>query len=279
MRTILLLIPLLPAVAFADDVLTRVDDALKRHGGRRVALEASPLCDASDMPGAEHRGFLCEPSERVSAWTLDGLRADGGQKVQARLEVRRFRSEDAAAQAWREALGRFGGREPTFIGDGAISWCFLDVIDRGDSLVALEYGCHISLRHVKALAAMRAALLDDATPISGTSAVAIAGQHSGWSILVGRDGKQVAVEPSARPRRFARVRGVATDDVLWLREFAKAGSQKVGKLAPDARCIPVVATGGDGGWWRLARSGLRGWAWGRYLEAEPDGACDADAGR
>lgn len=279
MRTVFLLIPLLPAVALADDVAAQVDAALSRFGGRRVALTASPLCDESPEPGARNRGFLCRATEPVEAWTLEALRADGGQLVQAKLEVRRFRSEADAAQAWRETLGRFGGADSVNVNDGAISWCYLDVINRGETIATLHYGCHISLRHVKALAALRASLLASATPIAGTGAVAIAGQHSGWSNLIGKDAARVVLEAEARPRRFARVHDVAANDVLWLREWPESKSERVGRLPPDARCVPVVASGGADDWWRLERNGRRGWAWGRYLEAEPDGACDGDAGR
>jgi hypothetical protein len=279
MRSLLLLIALVPVVALADEVAERADAALGRFGGKRVALSGSPLCDASAEPGATNRDFICRATEPMAAWTLDGLRADGGQVVQAKLEVRRFRSAGDAAQAWREALGRFGGAEGVNVPDGAISWCYLDVVSRGETIATLHYGCHISLKHVKALAALRQALLADAMPIAGTAAVAIAGQHSGWSTLIGKDAARVVLEASARPRRFARVHGVAGNDVLWLRESPESKARQVAKLPPDARCVPVVVTGAASAWWRLEREGLRAWAWGQYLEAEPDGTCDGDAGR
>lgn len=69
------------------------------------------------------------------------------------------------------------------------------------------------------------------------------------------------------------VSGVASDDVLNLREGPDAGSQIIGHLAPDATGVEVVAFEGD--WAVINSEGLAGYAARRFLTAEEGPAWSA----
>jgi hypothetical protein len=277
-----------------DDVaiLAAVDAAIAPLGGTRAAGEdgfcAGKILGPSEL--ASERAFLCDASDPAGVWWLGHLRADGGSHVGASLEIRRFRSAIAASEAKAVAVERYGGPVVGPEG-GAFSWCYDDVIWTDDLLVTLSYGCWISLEHVPALGAARAAVLAAAVPFEPSGAIGAVGAHSGWSYLLGPGGR-LEVPDAARFTRFLDVTGVAADDVLWLREDWPGSSRlseadmtrgrhpgdlraKVGQLAPDATCIAMVYAPSHTDGWAFVRSGgVQGWANTRYLAPSAAGACD-----
>ncbi|GMU58692.1 MAG: hypothetical protein AMXMBFR34_04550 [Myxococcaceae bacterium] len=232
--------------------LEAIDGVLKSEKARRVEAPITgkipmgrALC-AADEPGAENRNFLCDRSTLLGHWVLTDLRADGGQRVSAELEARRFASPEDAQAAKVTALERYGGNTVS-IYEGAFSWCYLDVIWTEDVIFSLWYGCRISLPHVKSLGRVRSELLKIGEPFGDARIIGVAGTHSGWGGLLESSGRAAPPLPDAqRFRHFVRVTGVAPDDVLWLRERpqntsagAKAGA-KIDKLPPTATCVPLV---------------------------------------
>jgi hypothetical protein len=256
-------------------LLEEVDRILAPAGARREPLRGSPLCDGAGRtePGTKNRDFLCVASSPVGSWRLERLRATGGTRVSAELELRRFSSPQAAEETKRTALARYGGERATFIGNGAISWCYLDVYWTETLLLALRYGCHISLRHVKALAKVKDLLRAQAKPFGETRVAGVIGLHSGWSYLVDPEDRILHVPDPLRFHRFVRVDGVRDNDVLWVREQPGSEYPKVDKLAPDARCIPVVFTPSKSSWMRLKGPKAEGWAHRRHLREEAPGDC------
>jgi hypothetical protein len=258
-------------------LLEEVDRILAPTRARREPQRASPLCDSAGRrgePGAENRDFLCSGTSSIGTWKLERLRADGGSRVSAELELRRFTSPQAAEEAKRTALERHGGESPTFINEGAISWCYLDVYWTETLLLALRYGCHISLRHVKALAKVKELLRAQAKPFGEARVAGVIGTHSGWSFLVDPEDRRIQVPDGPRFHRFMRVDGVRDNDVLWIREQAGSEYPKVDKLAPTARCIPVVFTPPyKSSWIRLKGPKGEGWAHRRFLRDEAPEDC------
>lgn len=61
------------------------------------------------------------------------------------------------------------------------------------------------------------------------------------------------------------VTGVASDDVLNLREGPSAGDRIIGTLAPDAENVEVTALNDDGSWGRVNTQERSGWASMRFL--------------
>jgi hypothetical protein len=263
-------------------ILDAIDVALASFGAKREAGGVG-FC-ASDPPGAENRGFVCENSVSVGTWELNALRADGGQRVSATLEIRRFASEEAERDVKLTAVERYGGGV-VGLPEGAFSWCYDDLVWTDDLVLLLSYGCHIGLPHVDALGAVRDVILRAGVPSGAAGAIGVAGSHSGWSSLVGKEGR-VDVPDAARFERFVKVTGVAADDVLWVREdrpssfvLSTDGSRsgdlrpKVGQLAPDATCIGVVYRPPGDAWW-LVRSGeVQGWVSSRYLAPSDATGC------
>lgn len=262
-------------------LLAEIDRVLSPTGARRERLRESPLCDVRGRrsePGAENRGFLCQSSSRIGSWRLERLLAHGGERVSADLEIRQFSSPQAAHEAKRTALERYGGEDPAFVSEGAISWCFLTVYWTETLVLALRYGCHISLPHVKALGRVQELLRARATPFGETRAAGVIGTHSGWSYLVDTEHRRLHVPDRLRFHRFVRVVDVRANDVLWMRDKPESGSPKLDKLAPTARCVPVVFTPPSGSWMRLKGPKGEGWAHRRYLRDEAPDDCREQAG-
>jgi hypothetical protein len=183
------------------EVLDAVDAVLADEGGRRAPEPRSLLCDdVRPEPGRKNRGFLCDASVHVESFRLVGLKTEGGDPVQAELEVRRFRSVEQARAVRATAASRFGGKVAPSVEQGGLSWCSLDVVWTPTLLVSLEVGCHVVLKKTPALAALRADLLalgradDDAG-----HAVGIAGNPGGWSWLEDARGQRVELG-STTPR-------------------------------------------------------------------------------
>ncbi len=65
------------------------------------------------------------------------------------------------------------------------------------------------------------------------------------------------------------VTGVASDDVLNVRENPRASAPRLGGLAPDATGIEVVALSDSGDWGRINLGEGSGWVSMRYLAAQP----------
>ncbi|MCE9669889.1 hypothetical protein LY474_18995 [Myxococcus stipitatus] len=276
-----------------DAVLAGIDARLTPSGARRVDSRTMPtrrmgtaLCEEwVREPGAWNRDFLCDATTLLGRWSLENLRADGGSRVSALLEVRRFVSRERGVAARRTALERYGGGQAS-LHAGAISWCFLDVFWTEEVVYSLWYGCHISLPHVKALQAVRAELLRAAEPFAGTGVVGVAGAHSGWSFLLDEEGRMRApLEDGVRFQHFARAVNVAEGDVLWLRERPQGRSlgAKLDKLPATASCVPVVfvpphvrprAGGGETAGWAIVKfNGREGWVNRRYLSEQPLAEC------
>ncbi len=272
------------SAARADDgasaaLLAEIDSLLAEAGARRVTSSAPTVCVAAldgAGPGAVNRDFLCDraSSTPVGQWQLQRLRAHGGQRVTAELELRRFTSAAAAQEIKREAMARYGGREVVSIHDGAISWCYLEVFWTDELLIALQYGCHISLRHVPALHRVHDLLRARAAPFGAARAVAVNGSHSGWSWLLNDQGERiVAVSDAERFTRYVQVIDVGDRDVLWIRERPEGRALELDRLGPDARCVPVVMAPTRGAWLRVKGPAHEGWAGRRYLREQPAGEC------
>ncbi|MBK7860102.1 MAG: hypothetical protein IPJ65_16110 [Archangiaceae bacterium] len=265
--------------------LEAIDGVLKAEKAARVEAPATAathmggaLCAAGE-PGAVNRDFLCEHSTLIGHWVLSQLRADGGQRVSAELEARRFSSPEDAQAAKVTALERYGGKTAS-ISESALSWCYLDVIWTGEVIFSLWYGCGISLPHVKALGRVRAELLKIGEPYADTRIIGMASNHNGWSGLVESGGRAAPSLPDAqRFRHFVRVVGVGADDVLWLRERPQTTSAgaKIDKLPPDATCVPLVflppAASGAAPWAIVKFNGREGWVRRSFIAAQPPTEC------
>lgn len=263
------------ATAFAQspDLVLAVDAVLAERGGSRRDADGDYCSDPFGPPQiALSRRFLCRRTVSVGSWTLSSLEADGDAKVSARLGHRRFTGEAAAAEA-RALAAELYGTAVRGYGYGGLAWCFGDAVWSGTELWTLEYGCGVSIRHVPALEQVSRLVYDAGEPWEG--AVGVAGNHSGWGLLVDRQRDRVVLD--APWRHFAKVVGVAADDVLWVR--AGAGGDElppvVGKLAPDATCVPVVGEPLHEGWWLVRAGSVEGFASSRFLEAVPAAACAA----
>ncbi|WP_141589973.1 hypothetical protein [Myxococcus sp. AB056] len=270
--------------------LAAIDAVLAPAGARRVDASRSStermggtLCSATPRePGAWNRDFLCDATTLVGRWTLQNLRADGGQRVSANLEVRRFTSTERGQSAKDTALERYGG-ENASLSEGAISWCFLDVSWTEEVVFSLWYGCDISLPHVKALQSVRSELLKVGKPFRETGVVGVAGTHSGWSYLLDAEGrKRAPLVDEARFRHFLKVVDVAADDVLWLRGRPQSSAlgAKLDKLPATATCVPLVFTPPSRaqelkGWVRVKFNGREGWVKQRYVAEQPASECSS----
>ncbi|MCL6285171.1 SH3 domain-containing protein [Ruegeria sp. 2012CJ41-6] len=85
-------------------------------------------------------------------------------------------------------------------------------------------------------------------------------------------GQVIAADPW--PRLYA-VTGVAADDVLNIRSDPRAGADKIGALAPDAREVEIVRRDSSGSWGRVNVMEHGGWVSMRYLAPQGPGF-DAD---
>ncbi len=273
-----LLVTATPGAAEDDTapLLAEIDGILAPTGARREPLRESPICDArSHEPGTSNRDFFCKSTSTLGSWRLARLRADGGVRVSAELELRRFSSPQAAEETKRTALERYGGKEPASVFEGAISWCYLTVYWTDAWVMALRYGCHISLSHVKALNRVQGMLRERATPFGESRVAGVIGLHSGWSYLVDTESRTLHVPDAERFHHFLRVVDVRDNDVLWIREKGSSDTPKVDKLAPNARCVPRVFAQPDDKWVRLKGPKAEGWAHRRYLRDEAPGDCPA----
>jgi hypothetical protein len=257
----LLLFPL----AFADPpaLLADIDAVLTSAGATRAETTGTYCDDALGPPHIQQsRQFLCKRSQPVGTWNLERLRADGGERVSARLGVRRFTSPGEGIEARQLAVELYGDRIRGL--DGGLAWCYADAVWAGDLLWTLEYGCHISLGHVPSLQAVSDLVLAQGEPYLG--AIGVQGLHSGWGTLMDAQHRSVEVRPPWR--HFARVVGVAVGDVLWVRARPPEGGElapKVASLAADARCVPIVGEPNDPAWWLVRSGDLEGVVASRYL--------------
>lgn len=275
-----------------EAVLSRIDAILAPTKAKRVDAKASPttamglsLCeDLETEPGAANRDFLCNRTTPVGRWTLENLRADGGARVSASLEIRSFASKEQAQESKTIALARYG-RGDVSIFEGAISWCFLDVFWTDELVFSLWYGCSISLPHVKALGAVRTELLRASEPFAQTGVVGVAGSHSGWSSLIDEQGgKHAPLPDGVRFRHFVKVTNVAADDVLWLRERpqSRALGAKLDKIPATASCLPLVfvppsrPAGQAEGWAMVKFKGREGWVNRRYIAEQAAEECSRE---
>src|SRR5262245_5336229 len=278
-----------PAADKVQATLAAIDAILGPTGAKRVEVKppaprgmGRALCGggADEEPGKANRDFLCDRSAFVGHWRLDRLRADGGSRVGADLEVRRFSSPEDARAAKATALERYGGRTVSHL-EGSISWCYLDVLWTEDLLFSLWYHCAISLGHVKALKAVRAELLKLGVPFDDSGTIGVWGSHGGWSGLFLEEGKTPPLADQVRFRHFVRVVDVAANDVLWLRGRPSSGElgARVDKIPPTASCLPLVfapPSGGDKdvqGWVRVKFNGHEAWARRRFLADQPAEEC------
>lgn len=271
-----------------EDGIAVVEQLLTEHGGR---LEDSDkhYCNAAQGPwgAGANRRVLCERVTPVRTMALRDLRATGGERVSARLGVYRFESGEAAEQAVALTL------EGLPVQNIGTSWCFADAIWSDEVLWTLEYGCHISLRHVPALDAVSAGVHSWGVAVKGVAG--IAGLHSGGQQFV--DGERTRVDlPFAEVQHhFARVKDVEANDVLWVRadpypaagaeldasgfpKVTKGDPEKVGKLGYDASCVAVLGTTTGRRWWVVRDQERFGYAAGRYLELQTADECaDSEA--
>lgn len=182
----LLLHALIPAAwaGPAAPVLQAVDELLQAvPGAGRVDTEAPVLCVKGGIPKPENRDFLCHNTTQVGAWKITGLPASGGERVWAQLELRAFNNAAAGEALKAEALRRFDKARPVGVPDGCFSWCYTELVWTAELLLVLDYGCHISVDHVPALASLRRALFGlGAAHASG--ATGVLGSHSGWCTLL-----------------------------------------------------------------------------------------------
>ncbi len=271
--------------ADVENILSKVDAVLTAGGARRVETKGAldqdmggSLCQTTE-PNAQNRDFICDKTSLAGRWTLQNLRADGGRRVDANLEVRRFLSKEQAWESKAIALARYGGKrgaDKTF--NAGLKWCQLEVFWTDELVVSLWYTCSVSLRHVKTLKAVRAELISAAVPFEQTGVIGVD------EFLMDEKGQEVSLPDALRYRHFVRVTDVAVDDVLWLRE--KPMGAKLDKLLPTATCVPVVfvpparARSGETGWLVVKFNGREGWVNRRYVTEQREDECSpADAGK
>lgn len=282
---------LLAAAAQAADpapTLAALDRILADHGGarapiadpRRAFCAVDGLTPGGAKPVVAPRAFLCRGTEDLGDWDLKGLRANPGEPISAYLGLRRFPSPAAARSARENAIARYGAGS-AFLEEGAIGWCYADVVWQGDLVWTLEYACMMdNLSNLDSLAAVRRLLLSAGDPTHG--AVGMRASSGGWTWLTDAASQKVVVPASERYTRFARVRGVAADDTLAVRDVPMGpAAQVLARLPPDARCVPIAyqpETGprhheAERPWWRIQVGDVLGWSSSAYLELEPVGAC------
>ncbi|MGA9525979.1 MAG: SH3 domain-containing protein [Myxococcaceae bacterium] len=264
-----------------DSLLQEIDAELKARGGRRVAVPDSVLCSKSfnQDPPLENRQFLCSGTQPVGSWDLTSLRADGGAKVSARFDVRRFTSKEAAERVRKTAITLFRGEHAIGHDQWSISWCYHDVLWTNELLISLQYGCDISLPHVKALQAISGTILSHGVPFGDLGAVGIRGRHSGWSFLIDAEGQHIRSPERKLEVEFARVVGVEPNDSLRVRDGPDSSTHEMTGISPGATCIPVIWASPDLGWWRVKAGEFEGWANARFLRRQNPGECQsADAG-
>jgi len=249
-----------------EDGLKAIDSALAAQGGKRVEVEGDDFCGpAVQGPPAllANRTDLCRDTARAGLWSLQDLVASGGEKVNARLGVRRYVSSEAAERAHRTMVSRMGAGRVS-LHTGATAWCYADAIWAGELLWTLEFGCHISVPHVPALGAVQKLIRSSGEPYKG--AVGAIGSHSGWGWLLGPDGEPFTVPLGDRWWTLGKVVGVESGDVLWIRDKAPEDGNlgdKVSSLNPNTQCVPVLAK--EGSWWQVVGPSGVGWASARYL--------------
>ncbi len=296
--------------AWADPVveefLEDVDRALSREGATRTSPAESKFCEDRSRIGGyglyitENREFLCRSTRSLGAYVLGNLKSRELGAVSARLEVRTFTSTQAAATAKRLALDRFGRGDVSIL-EGAISGCFANAIWDDQYLYILTYHSHIAIGRAPALHTVLKKMLSRGRLASSRGPIGVRGSSGGSSWLLDAQGYKYLKPRYQREQRterhcclrqpvFARVVGVAPDDVLWMRERPTARSERIHPLKPSATCVPVLFQKAGSKWWRIIprhthNSGCQfryntgeardnsGYAHSRYLRKHKPGEC------
>lgn len=251
-------------------LLAEIDAILAKIGGKRLPNKAN-FCQVRG-PFEENRNSLCDRVSLVDSWILWGPHPGSPEGVQIELSQHSFMPGER-----QRAIDRVFAQVNAGTGHavGGISWCHAQVTWQEQNIWGVDRRCGVS-RLVLWVQDILALLQREATLEEG--AAGIVGAPGGWAVLVGPTGLEIDPPVEATQRVRMRVVGVAEDDVLWLREDKPDHlgllSPKLGKLAPDARCIPIRMHP-PGQWVLLTQpNGEPGWTNARYLEEEPSGACE-----
>jgi hypothetical protein len=264
-------------------VLEQVDAILAGIGGKRSPQEQH-WCLAR-APFEDQRNALCEHTELEGAWTLWGPHPGSPNGVKVELSQHRFLDGERAL-ALDRALAQLGAGAGGH--DGGISWCHTQASWTETALWGLDRSCGVSHK-VLWVQEILALLRESASPYD--EIVAVKGTPGGWAHLVDTQDQERTLTIEQRRRIFVQVKEVAHDDVLWVRsQRHETGQryteplantpptsmpQKIGSLAHNARCVPLLMRPPDTDWVMVESPQGIGWANSRYLAPQATSACSA----
>ena len=74
------------------------------------------------------------------------------------------------------------------------------------------------------------------------------------------------MDPCSRKGKTFRVKGVSSNDVLWIHDQSAKTGNKIGAIPADGSCILYLGASGD--WYQISYHGVTGWVNGSFLQRQ-----------